>query len=259
MLNAQTADKAHNAADANKPQSRVDVDPTVAMRRQTAVSLVSSLADEARNFRDERLRGRIQARAADALWSTDKKRARELFRMAWESATASDTEAQRRYQEKLQEANAAAPPSSLRVEVLRLTSKRDRALADKFLEELTKDKNDEGAKPVTTGGAQAMCPGAIDLAHPALSQRIAFAQQLLSASEMERALQIADPVLICTTAQGLSFLSELRAKNPEQADRRYAELLERASADASSDANTISLLSSYVLTLSSTSLSVRKA
>src|SRR4051812_17938087 len=58
-------------------------DPVASERRATAITLVTSLADEARGFRDEQLRARVQMRAADALWETDGDKARELFRRAW--------------------------------------------------------------------------------------------------------------------------------------------------------------------------------
>ena len=48
--------------------------------------------------------------------------------------------------------------------------------------------------------------------------------------------------------EGLNFLSLLRDKNPAAADQRYARMLAIADTDLKSDANTISLLSSYVFT-----------
>src|SRR5687767_15786037 len=63
---------------AKKPAA--EVDPMAEIQRTTAISLVSSLADEARAFRDPALRARVQARAADALWETERERAATLFR-----------------------------------------------------------------------------------------------------------------------------------------------------------------------------------
>ena len=48
--------------------------------------------------------------------------------------------------------------------------------------------------------------------------------------------------------EGVDFLSFLRDKNPVAADQRYARLLAMSEADLKSDANTISLLSSYLFT-----------
>jgi hypothetical protein len=74
-----------------------------------------------------------------------------------------------------------------------------------------------------------------------------LADQLLD-TDVERALQFADPALGTITMDGLDFLSSLRAKNPVAADQRYARLLANAETDVRSDANTISLLSSYLFT-----------
>ena len=62
--------------------SRDAVDPLVEQRRNTAISLLLSLADEAKSYHDETLRARVLARTADALWESDTERARTLFRRA---------------------------------------------------------------------------------------------------------------------------------------------------------------------------------
>src|SRR3712207_883811 len=73
---------------ARRPKS--EADPLAEIRRTTAIGLITALADEARSFRDETLRARVQARAADALWETDQEKARTLFRRAWDAADAAD-------------------------------------------------------------------------------------------------------------------------------------------------------------------------
>src|SRR5437588_10629065 len=72
-------DKAPAKNSTAKPAA-AEVDPLAEMRRTTAISLVNTLADDARMFRDPVLRARVQARAADALWDTDGERPRTLFR-----------------------------------------------------------------------------------------------------------------------------------------------------------------------------------
>src|SRR6266576_584895 len=59
-------------------------DPELRQRRSVAVSALQALAIEARSYRDEPLRARVQARVADALWDQDQDAARTLFRRAWE-------------------------------------------------------------------------------------------------------------------------------------------------------------------------------
>src|SRR2546430_3358140 len=64
---------------ADKPQSEDDATRLKAARLAYAIQIVSALADEARNYKDESLRVKIQARAADVLWDVEQARARTLF------------------------------------------------------------------------------------------------------------------------------------------------------------------------------------
>src|SRR6266511_4322601 len=75
-----------------KSVKREEADADAAQRRVMAISLLTSLADEVRSFKDEALRARVLARTADALWDTDTERARALFRRAWEAAAAADAD-----------------------------------------------------------------------------------------------------------------------------------------------------------------------
>src|ERR1043166_5634381 len=63
-----------------KAKPNPEEDAEVAQQRSVAISLVTTLADEARSFKDQTRRARVQARAADVLWDSDPERARELFR-----------------------------------------------------------------------------------------------------------------------------------------------------------------------------------
>jgi hypothetical protein len=81
----------------------------------------------------------------------------------------------------------------------------------------------------------------------AITQRFNLARQLLQ-TDVERAIQFADPALTTITREGIDFLSYLREQDAVAADQRYAALLGRAAADPQSDANTISLLSAYLFT-----------
>src|SRR6185503_5150178 len=57
-----------------------------------AVSLVISLATDARSYSDVALRPRVLARAADVLWDADNVNARALFKRAWEEAEKADAD-----------------------------------------------------------------------------------------------------------------------------------------------------------------------
>src|SRR5215213_2920606 len=226
--------------------TRSEADPLAAQRRAAAVSLLTSLADKARNFRDMTLRARAQARAADALWELDAELARTLFRSAWVDADAADREIERKREEdrKAQLASGGVAMQSaapeLRAEVLRLAGRRDRALGEEFLALL--------AQPDEKDSAQAGAddpPGGISAAE---LQRLSLALKLLEEGDTARAVQFAEPALGRASIPSLKFLSALREKDAATADKLFTSLVSRAAADPEADANTVSLLASYVFT-----------
>ncbi len=242
-----------------KKSGAEESDPLAEVRRITAVSLVNTLADDARMFHDPLLRARVQARAADALWDTDHDRAVLLFRRAWDEAEAADAETDRKLEEEKQRqirehgfASIQLPPS-IRTEVLRLAAKRDRALGEEFLSKL-EDARKRDADNAATSNDRPTAPtqnnGRRDPteAPPAVAKRLRLAVQLLQDGDTQRAIQFADPALGTVNIPALEFLARLRAKDAKAADERFAALVARAAIDPASDPNTISLLSSYIFT-----------
>lgn len=245
---------ARKSAAATTTKARAaEADPLAEARKNTAIALVNTLADEARNYRDAMLRARVQARAADALWETNKVRARELFRRAWEAAEAADEETSRLVREAGQGANSGQAVAelrnrpSLRREVLRLAARRDRQLGEELLAKLDESKKQETANNTPTAN-QATPRIDPDNPPPAMTQRLRLAAQLLEEGDVERAMQFADAALYPVNTYGANFLDMLREKSKEAADQRYGALLARAAGDPVADANTVSLLSSYVFT-----------
>ncbi len=250
-------------AAAKKPAAE-PADPMAELRRTTAISLVSTLADEARAFRDPALRARVQARSADALWETEREKSIVLFRRAWDEAEAADAEAdrrvgeERRRQQRERGSFSIQLPGSLRTEVLRLAAKRDRALGEEFLTKLDEARKRELESAATSNerpsdAAPASRPGQPEQPRPdpmetppAVAKRLRLAIQLLQDGDVERAIQFADPVLGGVYPPALEFLTRLREKNPQAADERYAMTVARAAQNPASDANTASLLSSYL-------------
>lgn len=229
-----------------------EVDPAAAQRQVVALSLLQTLADDARSFREQRLRARVQARVADALWDSETEKARALFRRAWEAAEIEDTESDRRAAEERQKQQQSTGVSfrgrrpDLRAEVLRLAAKRDRALGEEFLAKL----DEANAKEAQDIGRQGNPPTPANdpFASSAAEKRIGLARRLLEDGDIERALQFAGPVLDQVNVGSINFLSALREKNSQAADQGFLSLLSSAERDAASDANTVSGLSSYAFT-----------
>jgi len=225
-----------------------------AEKRATAVLLLLDVAEESAKFNDLVLRARVQSRAANTLWDTDQDRARSLFRKAWDSAVIADKESTRRFYQEARTAIkergsfSGSPPPHVSQEVLRLAARRDRALGEELLAKLENAKKEE-ADAAENELDQSPFEDSKDpfTLTPLQKQRISLANSLLE-TDVEKAVQFADPALVKISMEGLSFLCSLREKNAALADQRYSFLLSLSVADTSSDPNAISFLSSYIFT-----------
>ena len=228
-----------------KPKTDAETEREYRIKRNQARSLLTALATDARTFNDQVLRARSLARIADALWTVDADQGRLFFRKAWDAAEIADRDNNEKVQEQIRAQKARTgggyavnTPPSIRREVLRLVAKHDRVLSEEFLEKLKAEKKEAEA---ATRNSSSRLP-------EALAQRLSLAQELLLSDELEKALQIADPALTTVTMETIGFLSELRDKDANAADSRISALIASAGASPESDANTVSLLSSYFFT-----------
>lgn len=237
---------AKELASKGKTAADLEAERIIKERRAQAQSLLISLASDAGSYNDQKLRARTQARIADVLWDADPDRARALFRKAWDAAEIVDQDGLRKMQEdiKQQQAkngnSAVQGPPNVRGEVLRLAARRDRALGEEFLGKLKIEKDREATEATDRNRSEPSTPEGV-------SQRLSLARQLLS-TDVERAIQFADPALGTLTREGIDFLSYLREKDAAAADRRYVAMLAFAANNMQSDANTVSMLSSYLFT-----------
>lgn len=211
-------------------------------RHARARSLLMALSSDARTFNNPMLRARSLARIADALWQVDAEQGRLLFRKAWEAAEGADLESNRKLQEEIREKKARGgsytynSPPDVRREVLRLAARHDRALSEEFLEKLKTQKLEAEKSQ-----------GPYELTD-ALSKRLSVANEMLRSDEIERAIQLAEPALAVVSTQSIGFLTNLRDKDPAAADARYAALLASSANNPQADANTVSMLASYIFT-----------
>lgn len=222
-------------------------DQLEAQRRAFSVSLVISLANEARSYTDLALRPRVLARAADVLWDANNVTARALFVRAWEAAERGDAE-------DVTVNTKDKPPAmvialrkmsgrDLRSEVLSLASRRDKALGEQFLAKLKSENDRETGDTKNSGSSRNVFSGP-----EASLKRLLVASKLLNDGQVDLAREFAAPALTEVNARSIGFLSELRAKDAAGADQIFALLLARTELDPAADANTISGLSSYAFT-----------
>jgi hypothetical protein len=218
-----------------------------AQRRAFAVSLVISLATDARSYADLALRPRVLARAADVLWDADNVTARALFARAWEAAEAGDAD-------DVTVNTKDKPPAivialrkmsgrDLRADVLSLASRRDKALGEQFLLKLKSENERDAADAKNPRNTRDVFSGP-----EAARKRLLVAGKLLADGQVDVAREFAAPALGEVNFGSINFLSDLRAKDAAGADQIFASLLARAEMDPTADANTVSGLSSYAFT-----------
>lgn len=222
----------NNPARGYRSKAKAEAERIANERRAEARSLLISLATDARSFRDLTLRARSLARIADVLWAVDAEQGRALFRKAWEAAETADQDPEKTY-------TLGQPLPNIRREVLTMSAKRDRLLAEEFLQKLKADQQE--TKNETSEDNSWSLP-------EAQQQRLDLAESLLNTGDIDRAQQFADPVLGSATISTLTFLTHLREHRPTAADQRYAALVANSRDNIRADANTISLLSSYIFT-----------
>lgn len=213
-----------------------------------ALTLIDSLADDARKYKDRVASVRVQAKVADLLWKRDVERARTIFLRAWSLAETVEEEEQKLVEEKKEKFLSGESqdgfiplPPNLRGEILQLVGRHDRKFSEELLARLVK-KNEEADEAKKDDDFDPTKP---DLA---TARRLELALYLLENGETEKALAIADAALHRATTQGIIFLITLRNISAAAADARYANLLAKSVVDPTADATSVSLLSSYIFT-----------
>jgi len=209
------------------------------MQRSMIGDALYGLAMESQNFKDKLLGIRTQARVADLLWDIEKDQARALFRRAWDNLDSVD--------EAARDTTTREESERLRNEIVRLAARREASLGEEFIAKLSEEAEAKLESSTIEN------PAAGNARHPTAplpegqSRRLEVADYLLSAGVVEQAMKIASPALQSVNMHVVSFLSDLRQKNPSEADQRYIFLLKQALSDPLSDANTVSILASYIL------------
>ena len=142
----------------------------IEQKKALGISLLVSLANDARNYQDQKLRARTLSRIADALWEPDPEQGRALFRKAWDAADAADQETARKLNEERRRQQGENPDGpialgggpDLRAEVLRPAAKRDRALGEELLDKFKEARKQEATDATSPSPSNAIeTPAAI--------------------------------------------------------------------------------------------------
>ncbi|MBA3806352.1 MAG: hypothetical protein H0X14_11660 [Acidobacteria bacterium] len=230
-LAAQQQQRGRNGTAQRRP-AMGNKDAEKKARRAEAIALLRETAARARSFDDLFYRARIQALAADALWSYDEADARSIFRRAWEAATASD--------KAEQEEVVGTTITEARDEVLVKAAARDTRMGEVFLKDLLAAEVDEEESASQTQRARPTPWRSLGAAD---AERLNFAYDLLKNNESNSAAQMASPLVNRgVSADLIAFIIRLREQNPAAADKLYSLLLAQARTDLSADANSVLLL-----------------
>jgi hypothetical protein len=214
-------------------------------RRSKALDLIIETAESARTFKDLFYRARIQTLAANALWPHDEERARAMFRRAWEAASAHD-----KSEEEAEELESGVPSSTpmtdARDEVLAMAAARDSKLADAFLKELLAEKTEQSELQKNQAHTVRRTPWR---EISALGQRrLELANDLLQQNNPRRAADIAAPVISeGESADLMAFVTHLREADNGLGEAFYLRLVESVMSSSETDANSVLLLSSQVI------------
>jgi hypothetical protein len=246
---AQTRDasKTKGATAGTKGRRAGGAEARAARERKLAAALIAEVAGGAGEIEDPSARASVLTDSADALWPVDEATARALFRRAWEAATAADeaAHAEEGGVERLRYDTLA------RREVAVAAAKRDRRLADEFLEALRvwMEKSAEESEGDDSGGAGSRRgPRRCDET-TAEGQRLALAGSLLAEGAHEAAAEVAAPAARCgADADLVLFLLRLRPHAPERADALFLRLLAAIRADAGAGPNSALVPATYVVT-----------
>lgn len=199
--------------------------------QERSVSLLLRLSADARMFKDKLLGIETRIRVSRALWPIRAGVASSMLLEVWD--TCKDMEKDNNLsvsdKKRLRELGANA---------IRLAEQHNISLPD--AEKLFADSDQ-----TTTTHAVNDLQSANSLRHQ--QKQLGIAEDLLSRRQVSQAVRIADPVLLPISGESVSFLSFLREADAGIADARFAHLITQAINDASSDANTVSALSSYIL------------
>src|SRR4029079_13858669 len=87
-------------AAARNKETSASAKARIEQKKALGISLLVSLANDARNYQEHKLRARTLSRIADALWEPDPEQGRALFRRAWDAADAADQDTARKQNEE---------------------------------------------------------------------------------------------------------------------------------------------------------------
>lgn len=172
--------------------------------QQRGLETLDGLSLEARHLENPATRADLQALIGDALWDFDKSSARSIFIDAFKNARALEDEDEAR---------------AVETQILKHLWRRDRALAEELLKQLTAGKTQRTAEANAASGLSSQF--GMQSSDPVTQQKLDLAKNLIDDDPGVAANLIGDSLQKEVTFAGINQLSQLKTRNPEAADRLF--------------------------------------
>lgn len=228
---SQKPKQAEEKSKEDKESEKKAAEEEASALQRRSIEIIRGAADEAVSLTDHRNAARVQANAADVLWLRDEEHAREIFQKAFEAAVAHYRETKDDNREQLAERAWTTHPD-MRLEVIRLASRRDAAFAKKFTEQYVEEKRRELQEQAIEnqqkqpgydryfGKEDVIASGLLDAASPLLQ------------TDPKTAVELALRAFSAGVPQGApSFLFQLAGKDRAAADSLFLVALDHISRD----------------------------
>jgi tetratricopeptide (TPR) repeat protein len=211
------------------------------------IELIREAGRDASTLVDRRQAVRIQASAADSLWKHDENTARAFFSQAFENASTYYRDSRDENVDKIGEASVV-PRSDLRLEVIRLASRHDGALAKTFTDQFVAEKRREAESKTAQSNwdrKRAGDPALFGTSAPATADLMSAASSLLS-TDHKMAADLAMRAIAGGVTQPVpNFLAQLSIRDRASADRVFQAALERVAAEPQVVPGQLLLLAAY--------------
>ncbi len=178
--------------------------PALSPLQQRALETLDGLSLEARHLENPAIRADLQALIGDALWEFDKPRARSIFVDAFKNARALEDDDEAR---------------AVETQILKHLWRRDRSLAEELLKQLTTGKTQKTAEE--TAASDLSSQFGMQSSDPVTQQKLDLAKNLMDDDPGVAANLIGDSLQKEVSFAGINQLSQLKARNPETANRIF--------------------------------------
>ncbi len=223
-----------------------NIEKAMSERQRRGVDIIKNAASEASSLDDRRSSIRILGKAADALWEKDKEYSRQLFRKAFEDALEYHNDVKDDGLERMTR-NLYMSHPDIRLEIIRLVSRRDVRLSQEFIDRYTEEKlrEEKERRQIANSNSKVSFDPAFGQVDAASGDKLHLVEQLLEVDK-KAAIELGGKAFISGIPQAAGyFFTMLAEKDRAAADQLYSMALERLKNDNAPVPGQLLLLSAY--------------